>query len=136
MAEQIWLNGTLVPAVDATLSAFDHGLTVGDGIFETLRATDRVVWAPSRHLARLRRSAAILGLEAPYSDDELRSAMQAVPDTHDLALARVRVTVTAGPGPLGSDRAGATPTVLGSEARRVGQACVSPSRSRGRPYPK
>src|SRR3546814_512775 len=54
----------------------------------------------------------ILGIEVPYSDDELRSAMQAVLDTHDLALARVRVTVTAGPGPLGSDRAGATPTVL------------------------
>src|SRR3546814_19338539 len=99
MAEQIWLNGTLVPAADATLSAFDHGLTVGDGIFETLRATDRVVWAPSRHLARLRRSAAILGIEVPYSDDELRAAMQAVLDTHDLALVRVRVTVTAGPGP-------------------------------------
>src|SRR3546814_7810146 len=76
MAEQIWLNGTLVPAADATLSAFDHGLTVGDGIFETLRATDRVVWAPSRHLARLRRSAAILGIEVPSSDDELRAAMQ------------------------------------------------------------
>src|SRR3546814_7949723 len=103
MAEQIWLNGTLVPAADATLSAFDHGLTVGDGIFETLRATDRVVWAPSRHLARLRRSAAILGIEVPYSDDELRAAMQAVLDTHDLALARVRVTR--------------------SEERRVGKEC-------------
>src|SRR3546814_17339611 len=38
--------------------------------------------------------------------------MQAVLDTHDLARARVRVTVTAGPGRLGADRAGATPTVL------------------------
>src|SRR3546814_18102537 len=80
MAEQIWLNGTLVPAADATLSAFDHGLTVGAGIFETLRATDRVVWPPSRHLARLRRSAAILGTEVQYSDAALRAALHAVPD--------------------------------------------------------
>src|SRR3546814_19114245 len=110
MAEQIWLHGTLVPAADATLSAFDHGLTVGDGIFETLRATDRVVWAPDRHLARLRRSAAIIAIEVPSSAHQLRSAMHAVLATHAPAHARVRVTDTPAPGPPGYHRAGATPT--------------------------
>ena len=35
MAElQIWLNGKLVPASEATVSVFDHGLLYGDGFFE------------------------------------------------------------------------------------------------------
>ncbi|MEA3019202.1 MAG: hypothetical protein QOI47_726, partial [Actinomycetota bacterium] len=29
----IWLNGALVDEKDASISAFDHGLTVGDGVF-------------------------------------------------------------------------------------------------------
>ena len=40
MAELVWINGALVPAAEATVSVFDHGLTVGDGVFETLKVAD------------------------------------------------------------------------------------------------
>ena len=36
-ASILWMNGTLVPADDARLSPFDHGLTVGNGVFETMK---------------------------------------------------------------------------------------------------
>jgi len=108
----VWLDGALVPAASATVSIFDHGLTVGDGVFETLKAVDGVPFATRRHLERLRRSLAGLGLGLPVSDAELRDAITAVLASHDLPLARVRITVTGGPAPLGSDRGAAVPTVV------------------------
>ncbi len=114
MAEQapVWLDGRLLPAGEATVSVFDHGLTVGDGVFETLKATDGSPFAVRRHLERLRRSAAGLGLDVPYTDEELRAAMEAVLAGGAPALARVRITVTGGPAPLGSDRSGGPATVV------------------------
>ena len=108
----VWIDGRLVPAADATVSVFDHGLTVGDGVFETLRAVRGTPFATQRHLARLRQSASILGLQVPAGDDELRAAMAAVLASQGLAMARVRVTVTGGSSILGSDRSGSAPTVI------------------------
>lgn len=112
MAERIWINGELHPTAEARVSALDHGLTVGDGVFETLKAVDGAPFATRRHLERLRRSAAGLGLVVPCSDDDLRAAMDEVLDSHRLPLARVRITVTGGTAPLGSERGEAPATVM------------------------
>lgn len=106
----VWLNGELLDPTTATVPVFDHGLTVGDGAFETLRTERGVPFAMRRHLRRLRRSLDGLGLELDRTDDELRAAMQAVADTID-GPGKVRLTVTGGPGPLGSGRDDAEPTV-------------------------
>ena len=58
----VWMNGTLLADSDARISVFDHGLTVGDGVFETIRISAGVPFALTRHLARLSASAAGLGL--------------------------------------------------------------------------
>ena len=110
--EQVWIDGRLVDATDATVSIFDHGLTVGDGVFETLKAIDGRPFATRRHLDRLRRSAKGLELRIPFGDDELRAAMAEVLASYSLPLARVRVTVTGGKAPLGSDRGEDPATVV------------------------
>ncbi len=107
----IWLNGELVPLESATISPLDHGLVVGDGVFETLRVYRGVPFAWTRHLARLHSSAAGLGLVAPDAG-ELRAAADAVLAANDLTEARVRITVTGGPAPPGSRRAAVPPTVF------------------------
>lgn len=107
----LWLNGRLVPASQARVSPFDHGLLVGDGVFETLRVYDGVPFAWSRHHQRLARSAAGLGLAVPPSN-ELRAAVDAVLAANNLTDARIRLTVTGGPSPPGSERADVPPTVL------------------------
>jgi branched-chain amino acid aminotransferase len=112
MAELVWVDGVLQPSDVATVSVFDHGLTVGDGVFETIKAVDGEPFAPRRHLERLRHSAAGLGLTVPVSDGDLRAAMAQVLASHGAALARVRVTVTGGPAPLGSERSDAPATVV------------------------
>jgi branched-chain amino acid aminotransferase len=112
----IWIDGALAPVTKAAISPFDHGLTVGDGVFETMKVTragdgPAEAFALTRHLARLRRSAHGLGLPVPISDDELRNAVRLVLDA-DTDAGRVRITLTGGSGPLGSERLAGAPTIV------------------------
>ena len=54
----VWMNGALMPLEDAAVSPLDHGLVVGDGVFETLRVYRGVPFAWTRQYTRLRASAA------------------------------------------------------------------------------
>lgn len=108
---QCYVNGRLDDATVLGVSPFDHGLLVGDGVFETLRTYDGVPFAWRRHDERLRRSADGLGLTVPPSAD-LRAAAEAVLAANRLTDARLRITVTGGPSPLGSERGDAPPTVI------------------------
>ncbi len=108
----VWIDGTLCRAGDARVSPFDHGLLVGDGVFETAKVVDGVAFALTRHLARLRRSAGGLRITVPYTDEELTEAVAAVIHANGPGTGRLRTTVTGGPGPLGSDRGTVLPTVV------------------------
>jgi branched-chain amino acid aminotransferase len=111
---KIYVNGALVDEADAVLPVSDHGLTVGDGLFETMKVVDGVAFAIGRHLARLRRTAAGLGLTVP-PDAELRSAVEstvAANDGEGDRVGRVRMTLTGGSGPAGTSRGDGPPTVL------------------------
>ncbi|MFJ5309051.1 aminotransferase class IV [Streptomyces sp. NPDC088350] len=117
---KIWLDGGLQDIESARVSVFDHGLTVGDGIFETVKATDGRTFALTRHLDRLTRSARGLGLPDPDLD-EVRRGCAAVLDANPMPLGRLRITYTGGHGPLGSDRGEHGPTLviaLGESNRR------------------
>ena len=111
----IWLNGRLVSPDDAAIPALDHGITVGDGVFETMRVYDGRPFAVRRHLDRLERSAAGLGFQCA-DRDMLERAVREVVDASGLPSARVRVTVTTGTGPLGSGRAESECTVVAAVA--------------------
>ena len=105
----LWVDGRLVAEDTPVVRADDHGLVVGDGVFETIGVSDGVPFALSRHLHRLARSAAGLGLAV---DEALvRDAVKTVLEGATGA-ARLRITITGGPSPYGSDRGTATPTVL------------------------
>ncbi len=117
---KIWLDGGLQDIESARVSVFDHGLTVGDGVFETVKATDGKTFALTRHLDRLTRSARGLGLPDPDLD-EVRRGCAAVLAANPMPLGRLRITYTGGHGPLGSDRGEHGPTLvvaLGESNRR------------------
>jgi branched-chain amino acid aminotransferase len=116
---KIWLDGGLKDFESARVSVLDHGLTVGDGIFETVKTVDGKPFALTRHLDRLTRSARGLGLPDPDAD-EVRRACAAVIDANPgIPLGRLRITYTGGHGPLGSDRGdrGTTLVVALGEAK-------------------
>lgn len=123
---RIWLDGALRDADSAQVSVFDHGLTVGDGVFETLKAEHGTAFALTRHLERLTRSARGLGLPDPDLD-EVRRACAAVLEDNPMPLGRLRITYTGGVSPLGSDRGESGPTLvvaLGETARRPDTTAV------------
>ncbi|MFE3581455.1 aminotransferase class IV [Streptomyces vinaceus] len=123
---RIWLDGALRNADSAQVSVFDHGLTVGDGVFETVKAERGTAFALTRHVDRLTRSARGLGLADP-DPDEVRRACAAVLEANPLPLARMRITYTGGVSPLGSDRGDAGPTLvvaLAEEVRRPDTTAV------------
>ena len=107
-----WLNGRLLedPLAPA-LPVNDHGLTVGDGVFETVKVIDGRPFALTRHLDRMARSAAGLGLPELPKDD-VRQGVEAVLDGAQLPLAKLRITYTGGAAPLGSGRSDGAPTLI------------------------
>ncbi|TDQ51624.1 aminotransferase class IV [Actinorugispora endophytica] len=108
----IWISGAgygsgrVVSEQEARIPVLDHGITVGDGVFETVKSVRGQAFALTRHLHRLARSARGLGLgeiDLDLIGDGVRQALEANTDTDP---GRVRITVTGGPGPLGSERSG------------------------------
>ena len=113
-----WINGELVPVADAKVSVLDHGFTVADGVFETLLVTDGHAFAIDRHLKRLEKSAAGLGIVLPVISEIKNGISQVLEKNPKIDFGRIRVTLTSGSGPLGSDRTDAEPTVVISIAEQ------------------
>jgi branched-chain amino acid aminotransferase len=107
----VWLNGSIVADGEASISALDHGLTVGDGVFETMLVRRGFPFARRRHLDRLERSLIGLGLPTP-ARDVLERACDEVVAADGRSEGRLRLTVTGGVGPPGSGRGDGPCTVL------------------------
>jgi len=123
--ETVWLDGRLLAVDDAVLSPFDHGLTVGNGVFETMKVVvdpdgTPQAFAIGRHLRRLRRSAAALGLTVDRDDEQLRAAAREVLDANAATAGRLRITLTGGVQQLGShhDEGAGTLILATGPARR------------------
>jgi len=111
MNDVVWVNGSLRDPDFYGISPLDHGFTVGDGIFETMEASDGVAFALTRHLARLEYSASRMGLTG-VDTAHVRDGVAAVLEAGGDAMTRVRVTVSSGSGPHSSVRGNAAPTVV------------------------
>ncbi|MEO6472317.1 MAG: aminotransferase class IV [Aeromicrobium sp.] len=99
-----WLNGQLLESPQGqAISVLDHGMIVGDGVFETIKIENGAPFALTRHLDRLVKSATGLGIGVP-DIGAIREGIAATIDGQDLPFGRIRVTVTSGVGPLGSPR--------------------------------
>ncbi|GAA1765379.1 aminotransferase class IV [Nonomuraea bangladeshensis] len=115
----VWVNGELIDPAQATVSVFDHGLMVGDGVFETIKLVHGRSFALTRHLDRLRLSAQRMDLPEPDVAAIADGIGRLLEHAPDWALGRIRVTYTSGPGPLGSDRGneGTTTVVIVDEQK-------------------
>ena len=112
----VWLDGSLQDRADAGLHWSDHGITVGDGVFETLKLVGMEPFALVPHLDRLARSAGGLDLPLPERAD-IEAAVLAVgrrwaETAGTTTTGRLRITVTGGRGPMGSDRGATGPTLM------------------------
>ena len=98
-----WINGTIKPARDASVSVFDHGLLYGDGVFEGLRFYHGKTFMLEAHLHRLQASADGIALELPYAYQQIVAAIEALLEAYPGDTGYLRLVVTRGVGSLGID---------------------------------
>lgn len=102
---RVWVGDALVTDPYApAITPIDHGLVVGDGVFESLKVTEAGPFTLQRHLDRLSRSARALGLPDP-DHGLVREAVSATTAGRAYQFGKIRITWTGGPGPLGSQAA-------------------------------
>lgn len=101
----IYLNDKLVPKEQAVVSVFDHGFLYGDGIYETLKVYDGLIFKLDDHLERLERSARFIRLTLPLGRQGFAAVLQETLTANGLADAYVRMMITRGPGEIGLDPA-------------------------------
>ncbi len=97
---RLFLNGEIIESSSATVSVADTGLLYGAGIFETIRAVNSSVFRLDDHLQRLFNSAKTLKINLNYNKQQLHDAVYDVLKANQLEQARIRLTVTNGPGNL------------------------------------
>lgn len=96
----LWLDDRLVPRNQAWIDPADRGLTLGDGLFETMRVAGGHIAHLPRHLDRLRDGAAALLFPTPDLD-AIENALHQVVRRNALADGTLRLTLTRGCGPRG-----------------------------------
>jgi len=95
------VNGRIADAASASVPVFDHGFLYGEGVYETLRTYHRIPFLFDRHQQRLRRSAALLALPVPFTDEQLLAQIRETMAAHKgLDEAYIRVLLTRGVGEL------------------------------------
>lgn len=115
MAATVNVNGRISGERDAAISVFDHGFLYGEGVYETMRTYHGRPFLYDRHMRRLRRSAEMIVLDVPFSDDELAERIRQTSSAAGLggAEAYIRVLLTRGIGELTYDpKATPVPSVV------------------------
>ncbi|MGD2110219.1 MAG: branched-chain-amino-acid transaminase [Phycisphaerae bacterium] len=101
-ALKIWIDGELLPAAQAKISVFDHGLLYGDGIFEGIRIYNGRIFKEQEHLKRFGESARAIRLDLPISLDDIARAMHEAMRANGITGdGYIRLVATRGVGSLG-----------------------------------
>ena len=125
-AALVWINGRRSDAAGPHISAFDRGYMRADGLFETLRAYDGVAACLERHMNRLRRGAAVLGIPVPDTAQATIAEAARESATAGWREAAVRLSLSRGVGDLTMVPApGAEPMVVVSATALTSQASAA-----------
>ncbi len=102
---KIWMNGDLVDWDKAQIHVLTHTLHYGTGVFEGIRAYETsagpAIFRLTEHIERMHNSAKILGMEIPYSVDELVTATKQTVASTGLDECYVRPIAYLGYGEMG-----------------------------------
>jgi branched-chain amino acid aminotransferase len=96
----VHVGAEIVPAASAAVPILDHGFLFGDSVYEVVRTGNGRPFQLSEHLARLRRSAALIYFELPWDEDEIARRIEALGARLAVDEAYYRIIATRGPGPI------------------------------------
>jgi branched-chain amino acid aminotransferase len=113
MAATIYVNGRITGEREAVIPVLDHGFLYGEGVYEVMRTYSRKPFLFVPHMERMRKSAGMIDLEVPYTDDEMMSRIRETAEVFfegQGAAGRgmemyIRVLLTRGVGPMTYDPA-------------------------------
>ena len=103
MERTIFVDGAFKSGAEAAISAFDHGVLYGDGVFEGIRAYNGRVFKLDRHVERLFDSAKAIRLDIGASPADVAGAILETCRRNSIVDGYIRVVVTRGPGALSLD---------------------------------
>lgn len=92
----IWVNGDLVPWDAAKIHALTHSLHYSGSVFEGEKAYNGKVFKLEEHTRRLMESATTLGIEVPYSFDDIIKAHHIVIKKNNIQDAYIRPLIWQG----------------------------------------
>ncbi len=95
--ETYWLDGEFVTDDKAFVSAKDIAVLRGYGVFDFMRTYNRRPFYLKEHVGRLLNSAKYIGLEIPYTNEEIcRIVEETMARNPELAEANIRIVFTGG----------------------------------------
>lgn len=105
--EKIWMDGELVNWHDAKVHVLTHSLHYGSGVFEGIRCYETdggpAVFRLTDHVNRLFRSAKIIRMPIPYTEDVIVQAVKDLVRANNLSSCYIRPMVFRGYGEMGLD---------------------------------
>lgn len=112
MRTAIYVNGRITPPEEAVVPVLDHGFLYGEGVYEVCRTYRGDVFLFDRHMRRLRRSADLIALPVPFTDEDVAAWIAATQAAAGLGRpgstgqeAYLRILLTRGVGDLSYDPA-------------------------------
>ncbi len=93
---KVYVNGEILDEDKAAISVFDRGFLYGDGLFETMRSYEGVIFRLGDHLNRLYSSMKSLKIRQRLSNKETEKAVYKLLHVNNLKDASIRMTVSRG----------------------------------------
>jgi branched-subunit amino acid aminotransferase/4-amino-4-deoxychorismate lyase len=93
-ALRLWIDGKIVPASRAVISASDPAVQSGQGLFEVIRGYEGVPFLLDRHIKRMRKSARHFGFKLRWSDSAIEKAVRELLRVNRIADAYIRLLLT------------------------------------------
>src|SRR5512146_108982 len=90
------INGRLVPRAEATVSVFDSGFMLGDGVWEGLRVHEGRIAFLDAHLDRLWEGAKAIAMDVGVTRAELVRRLYETIDANSMTSCHIRLMVTRG----------------------------------------
>ncbi|RME34437.1 MAG: D-amino acid aminotransferase [Gammaproteobacteria bacterium] len=95
----VWLNDRFLPAEQARVSVLDRGFLFGDGVYEVIPVYGGRPFRLQRHLRRLERSLAAVGIDNPATRDQWTARIDELVERNGGGDQGVYLQVTRGVAP-------------------------------------
>ncbi len=89
-------NGELLPIDEAVVSVRDLHFQYGFGVYEALRVRNSIVYFVEMHAQRLIESAKVIGLQHPYTQQQIVAFIKQVSEKNNLESANIKMLLIGG----------------------------------------